>query len=151
MKSPSTLPNGRVLLQGMMLSRERLQDGSKAAVSIPLLKAILTVASSALPFDTEFYLAAYPDIREAYDAGRVVDVKAHFIEEGYFEGRLGTMPDIDEKFYKEMYPDVADAIASGQISSALDHYLRTGAAEGRCVNKAEWEASKYWRDLLGST
>ncbi|MGH7043164.1 MAG: hypothetical protein ACREFY_13685 [Acetobacteraceae bacterium] len=121
MNSPSNLPNGRVLLQGMMLSRERLQDGSRAAVSIPLLKAILTIASSKLPFDMEFYLSTYPDIRDAYNAGLVADVKAHFAEEGYFEGRLGAMPEIDEKFYRETYPDVADAIASGQVASAADH------------------------------
>jgi hypothetical protein len=92
------LPNGRVLLAGMTLTPERLRSGTKAAVSMRVLRAILLVAIAKLPFDGQFYLATYPDIKDAYYGGRISDLHEHFIEQGYLEGRLGTMPEFDERF-----------------------------------------------------
>jgi hypothetical protein len=135
-------------MDGMMLSRERLSTGSKAAVSIPVLKSILSIAIAALPFDEEFYLSTYPDIRNAINAGLIGDPKAHFVEEGYFEGRLGALPNFDEGFYKDTYPDVAVAIAKGEVRSAFDHYIGGGAVEGRSANRDDMEASKRWTSLL---
>ena len=102
----ATLPNGRVLLAGMMLTRERLRTGIKAAVSVPILRAILSAATAQLPFDEDFYLATYPDIKDAYSAGQIADLHEH-----YLEGRLGTMPEFDADFYMASYPDVAEALA----------------------------------------
>ncbi len=145
----NNLPNGRLLLDGLMMTRERLQSGSKAAVPLPVLRVILTVAISTLPFDQDFYLSTYPDVRDAFLSGQVADLKLHFIEEGYLEGRFGSRPDVDEAFYKENYPDVATAISRGDVNSCLDHYMHAGAFEGRFANATEMQTTKRWLELLG--
>lgn len=145
------LPNGKQLLDRLSLTQERLLAGTKIALPIPVLRLILTAAIAGLPFDRQFYLSAYPDIRDAFNSGEMPDVHRHFIETGYFEGRLACMPEVDEEFYKKTYPDVAAAIASGKMRSALDHYFLTGAAEGRHPNEHYAEASTFWRGLADRT
>lgn len=132
-----------------MLNQERLRTGSKAAISLPVLKAILVAATSAMPFDEDFYRLTYPDLRDAHESGVVADLRTHFIEEGYFEGRFGAKPDVDEQFYRETYPDVAAAVTKGDVKSALDHYIRAGAYEGRFANAEDMETIKRWSALLG--
>jgi hypothetical protein len=143
------LPNGALLLTLSVLSRERIQAGTKAAISLPILREIIMVAVSKLPFDEEFYLTAYEDIREAYNSGVVSDLRSHFIEEGYFEGRFGARPDVHADFYLETYPDVAQAIANKQVTSALEHYMRAGAAEGRFANPEDQQILTNWLTLGG--
>jgi hypothetical protein len=116
---------------------------------VQLLKELITIAAATLPFDLDFYLTTYPDIREAHDAGRIADPRKHFIEEGYIEGRFGSKPNVDEEFYKSTYPDVKDAIATGGVKSALDHYLGAGAFEGRCLNSESIASTKRWLAILG--
>jgi hypothetical protein len=145
------LPNGTKLMSGLMLSRERLNTGAKMAIPIPLLKSVLSIAIGALPFDERFYLSTYPDIRNALSAGLIDDPRAHFVEEGYFEGRLGALPDFDEAFYKATYPDVAAAIEKGDVGSAVDHYVGVGAAEGRSASRVDMEASRRWMFHLETT
>jgi hypothetical protein len=145
----NSLPNGQLLLEGLMLTRERFYAGSKAAIPLPVLRALLVVAVSTLPFDQEFYLSTYPDVRDAFLSEKVTDLKLHFIEEGYFEGRLGAKPDVDEEFYKENYPDIAAAIARGEVESGLVHYVQAGAFEGRFANSLDMQVTKRWLELLG--
>lgn len=149
MARSTSLPNGQFLLDCLMLNQERLRTGSKAAISLPVLKAILVAATSAMPFDEDFYRSTYSDLRDAHDSGHVADLRTHFIEEGYFEGRFGAKPEVDEQFYSETYPDVASAVAKGDVNSALDHYMRAGAYEGRFANAEDMDTIKRWRALLG--
>lgn len=146
----ANLPNGRILLEGMGFSLERLQTGSKGAVSLPILKALLCAAASSLPFDEEFYLSTYPDIRKAHETGKIKDLRVHFVEFGYLEGRMGAPPEFDEDFYKTTYPDVAVAIAKGDVKSAFDHYVYAGAFEGRHASASAMEANRRWSELLRS-
>jgi len=143
-----SLPHARVLLEAMLLTPERLKGGTKAAVTLPILRAILAAATAGMPFDREFYLATYGDVADACRSGQIRDPHAHFIEVGYIEGRQGTKPNVDETFYRKTYPDVAAAIGKGDIKSAYDHYLSTGAAEGRFPNEAYVEHIKYWHELF---
>ena len=145
----TSLPNGRFLLDCLVLNRERLRTGSKAAIPLAFLKAILVAATSAMPFDEDFYRSTYPDLRDAHESGDVADLKTHFTEEGYFEGRFGTEPNVDEQFYRETYPDVAAAITRGEVKSGLDHYMRAGAFEGRFANVEDMEMVKTWSALVG--
>jgi hypothetical protein len=82
-------------------------------------------------FDEAWYLETYPDIADAVRDGRVESARQHFIENGYFEGRLPAPPRIDEKWYLENYPDVAVAVESGVVVSAERHFQDTGYFEGR--------------------
>ena len=151
MGMPFDLPNGGLLLTLLMLSRERIQTGSKAAVSIPMLREVIMLAVSKLPFDEDFYLSTYNDIREAYQSGEVSNLRVHFMEEGYFEGRLGAMPDLDEVFYRETYPDVAEAITNNELESVMEHYIRAGAVEGRFANAEDRKIVTRWMKLGGKT
>ncbi len=148
MISQDRLPNGRILLDGMGFTLERLQTGSKAAVSLPVIRAILCIAAASLPFDREFYLSTYPDIRKAYESGKIKDLTTHFIEFGYFEGRMGAQPEFDEGFYLATYPDVAAALEKGAVASALEHYISSGSFEGRHANALAMETNKRWSELL---
>jgi len=107
------------------------------------------VAVSKLPFDEEFYLSTYPDLRMAHDSGDISDPKTHFIEAGYFEGRFGAEPKVDEEFYKEIYPDVAAAITNNDVGSALEHYMRAGALEGRFATPEDKHVMTRWLKLAG--
>lgn len=151
MKEPEGIPNGRLLMESIGLARERLAVGIKSKVAVPgaLLRQLLVIAASTLPFDVDFYLATYPDIREAHYAGRIADPRTHFIEEGYLEGRFGSKPNIDEEYYKTTYPDVKAAIATGDLESALAHYLRAGAFEARFPNSESVAHVKFWMAILG--
>jgi GT2 family glycosyltransferase len=71
-------------------------------------------------FDAAFYLAAYPDVREAGS-----DPIVHFLRVGAREGRMPN-PLFDPAFYVRTYPDVAQA-----GTNPLLHYIDSGAREGR--------------------
>lgn len=145
------VPNGRPFLGSLLLSPERLRSGSKAAIPIPALRAILELVVASLPFDQKFYAETYSDLAEAHKAGQIPDLHRHYVKEGYFEGRFGTKPEIDEEFYKRMYPDVAAAVASGELESGYDHYLRAGAIEGRFASRADMDAWEDWLRILSRT
>jgi hypothetical protein len=141
-------PNGRLLMEGLGFNLQRLRGGGKAAVPLPLMQAILSVAAASLRFDPEFYLATYADVRQAYEGGNIKDLREHFIEVGYFEGRMGARPEFDENFYMTQYPDVAAAIARGEVRSAFDHYIQAGSFEGRHATELAIESNKWWSEHL---
>jgi hypothetical protein len=149
MNELSILPNGRVLLDALMLTPEMLHVLPKVPIPAAALRALLKAVISQVPFDENFYAATYPDLAQAKESGAIADLRTHFRDHGYFEGRLGAKPEVDEEFYKEMYPDVAAAIARGEIGSASDHYMGAGGAEGRFANPAQMQACRQWQEILG--
>ena len=81
--------------------------------------------------DDDWYLAQYPDVAEAVAAGRLQSPKQHFLDDGYFEGRLPFPLAVDEAWYLEQNPDVAESIREGRIESATQHFVDDGYREGR--------------------
>ena len=71
-------------------------------------------------FDSDWYLAQYPDV-----AASGVNPLEHFVVSGAFEGR-DPSPFFDSDWYLAQYPDVA---ASGM--NPLEHFVVSGAFEGR--------------------
>ena len=142
------LPHIDLLLRGLRIGRERLLGNSKVAVDARLVRALIQSAVAHSPFDPAFYRATYPDIEQAYAAGKIPDLHRHFIETGYFEGRCGAAPVFDEAFYVLTYRDVARALKQGDIASAQEHYIRSGAAEGRNPSPSLTSEVAYWSDLL---
>src|SRR5579871_2470884 len=132
----------------MRINRERLNSRSKIAIDAKLLRLILQNLVSHMPFSGEFYRSTYADIAAAAAAGQIPDLHRHFVETGYFEGRLGDPSDVDEPFYLACYPDVATAIARGEVGSAAEHYVRSGAAEGRVPSRALQPEVDAWMRLL---
>ncbi|MBU6498638.1 MAG: hypothetical protein KGJ41_10160 [Rhodospirillales bacterium] len=143
MRAGEYVPHIDLLLQALRINRERLSSKSKIAIDARLLRALLAGLAAAQPFSEAFYLETYPDIAEAFAAGQIDDLQRHFVDHGFFEGRLGAAPQVDEEYYVSAYEDVAGAVRRGDVASGMEHYLRSGAAEGRVPNarlKPEIEA-----------
>lgn len=94
---------------------------------VKLLKTII----QGLEVDEDWYARSYEDIGEAVRAGAIRSARDHFMNDGYFEGRLPFQIKVDEEWYLAKYPDVVDGIARGLLASAQDHFERDGYREGR--------------------
>ena len=148
MPSPTYVPHIDLLLSALRVSRERLASKSKVAIDTELLRNLLQLAVASLPFDARFYATTYPDIAAAQKAGTIPDLRRHFVEQGFLEGRAGAEPRVDERYYLALYPDVVEAIARGDVASATEHYRRAGAAEGRVPSAAARDDIDHWNRLL---
>jgi hypothetical protein len=142
------VPHVDLLLQALRVNRERLNSKSKIAIDAKLLRTLLQTMVSSLEFSEEFYLETYPDIAEAYAAGQIPDLRRHFIDLGFFEGRMGFPPAVDEAYYTSLYKDVGAAVQRGEITSATEHYLRSGASEGRIPNAQMKPVVDSWSSVL---
>ena len=92
--------------------------------------------------------AHYPDIAEAYAAGTIPDLQQHYIETGFFEGRLGAPPAVDEALLYLPLQGRRPGGDPGRIASATEHYLRQGAAEGRIPNPQIKREVDFWVSIL---
>src|SRR4051812_8296500 len=72
---------------------------------------ILKILLRSVAVDEAWYLSQYPDIAEAVAGGELKSARQHFIDTGYFEGRLPGPLKVDEAWYLSEYPDVAEGIA----------------------------------------
>jgi len=81
--------------------------------------------------DEAWYLDQYPDVRQAITEGKIASARQHFIDNGYFEGRLPFPIDVDDKWYQREYADVAESIRKGAESSSQAHFVGDGYKEGR--------------------
>lgn len=148
MLSADYLPHISLLLQAMRVNQDRLNSKSKIAIDAKLLRALLQTIVAKLPFSAEFYAETYPDLADAYDAGKIPDLHGHFIESGFFEGRVGAPPPVDEAYYIGLYRDVATAVERGDVLSGTEHYVRAGAAEGRIPNARLKPVVDHWNGIL---
>ena len=148
MQSLDYVPHVDLLLQALRINRERLNSKSKIAIDAKLLRTLLQSLVERMEFSEEFYLETYPDIAEAYAAGQIPDLRRHFIDLGFFEGRVGFPPGVDEAYYTGLYKDVGAAVERGDIASAAEHYLRSGAAEGRVPNARLKPVIDGWTSVL---
>jgi hypothetical protein len=142
------VPHIELFLHALRINRERLNSKSKVAVDAKLLKALLKTIVQCAPFSEEYYLETYPDIAAAWAAGQIPDPRRHYIEFGYFEGRVGAPPPVDEAYYTSLYKDVGQAMLSGEIKTAAEHYEDSGCAEGRIPNAQLKPIIDEWAELL---
>lgn len=142
------VPHIELLLQALRINRERLNSKSKIAIDAKLLRTLLQALAEALPFSAEFYADTYPDIAEAQASGQITDLKRHFVELGFFEGRCGAPPPVDEAYYLSQYKDIEAAVQRGDVKSGAEHYLRSGAAEGRIPSAALKPVVDGWVSVL---
>jgi len=142
------VPHIDQFLRALRVNKERLASKSKIAIDAKLLRMLLQALAETLEFSEEFYLANNPDVADAYTKGQIADLKAHFVELGYFEGRTGGPPPVDEAFYTSTYADVAEAVRRGDVKSGAEHYMRSGAAEGRVPSAALKPRIEAWAMTL---
>src|SRR5271167_4374756 len=87
---------------------ERLKEaGEEVSVPREILTRLLDLYISCWDFDEDWYLATYPDIKDAVDQGLFTSGWAHFRTVGYLEGRFGYQPVVDADWYTSAYPDIA--------------------------------------------
>jgi hypothetical protein len=80
--------------------------------------------------------------------GSVESARLHYIGFGYFEGRLGATPEVDERWYLRSYPDVGSAVRAGQLASATEHFTVIGASEGRSPSSRYENDATQWKKAL---
>lgn len=94
---------------------------------INLLKTML----AGIDVNEEWYLQTYDDIARAVREGLIKSAKQHFVDDGYFEGRMPFPIDVDERWYLQRNPDVAESVRRGIIESGQAHFQEDGYREGR--------------------
>ena len=142
------VPHIDLFLRALRINRERLDSKSKVAIDAKLVKALLRTIVECAPFSEQFYLETYPDIAEAYAAGGIADLKQHYVEHGYFEGRIGAPVDVDEEYYANHNEDVVAAMTRGNLESITQHYQQSGYAEGRIPSAALESVVEEWLSVL---
>ena len=81
--------------------------------------------------DEAWYLEHYQDIALAIEQGSIQSAQIHFVNDGYFEGRMPFPIQVDERFYLEQNSGVADFVRKGMLESGQQHFDENGYAEGR--------------------
>ncbi|MBC7986180.1 MAG: glycosyltransferase [Sphingomonadaceae bacterium] len=79
-------------------------------------------------FDRDYYLRAYPDIRDASENKRVSPVE-HFLRHGMFEMRNPNKY-FDTRFYLDRHPSVVDDIKQFGFAGPFEHFLAIGSKRG---------------------
>ncbi|MBV9735715.1 MAG: hypothetical protein JO209_07370 [Acidisphaera sp.] len=105
--------------------------GPPRAVSVDAIKEVIRLLLRSVPVDEAWYRGRYEDVAAAIKAGMYRSAKHHFVEEGYFEGRLPAAQQIDERWYIRQNQDVAEGLRNGDFASAQEHFLKFGYQEGR--------------------
>jgi hypothetical protein len=81
--------------------------------------------------DERWYLERYPDIADAIEQGKVQSARVHFVNDGYFEGRMPFPIHVDERYYLSQNKGVAEYVRKGMLESGQQHFDENGYAEGR--------------------
>ena len=141
-------PSYEQLLKSGGQTRASVEAAKKVTVPLKLFEFLMQVALTSADFDVEHYLAMNPDIRDAMKKGSEISPHQHYISYGYFEGRKGGLPKVDDAWYLRTYPDVAAAVKSGGVRSATEHFEIMGAGEGRAPSQELSDVAVKWKALL---
>ena len=129
--NPASAPlPARLMLQRLEIRQIELRQKT-VSVNSEFLRHLMTEIARTHRFDAQFYLATYPDVEAAHIAGDITNLHQHYLQSGYFEGRLPHEPAFDPKWYFEHYPDLAGSYSADDKAGLHRHYLDTGMAEGR--------------------
>jgi hypothetical protein len=107
-------------------------------------------------FDEDYYLAQYPWLQPAIDAGVIQSGRDHFEKFGQAAGLTQVSRYFDEATYLAGNPDIAALVRtpnnpSAPFATGLDHFIQYGYEEGRTRVSAEYDEAFYLannRDLL---
>jgi hypothetical protein len=92
---------------------------------------IIKMFTSVADVDERWYIRQYEDIAEVVREGKLPSGRRHFVDDGYFEGRLPFPMRVDEQWYLTQNPDVAEDVRKGAIASGQAHFDEFGYREGR--------------------
>ncbi len=103
------------------------RDGVNVSVELKKLKLLIRYILEREPFDEAWYIETYSDVADAIREGRAESARVHYVENGYFEGRLPGLIDFDAAKYVEQNPDLTGMTTE----EATKHFIFTGYSEGR--------------------
>ncbi|WP_296712615.1 hypothetical protein [Rhodoblastus sp.] len=133
MYNPSYVTIARAI--GAPDAADDLLDDGNITVRKKALRLLLQYIALSCDYNEDYYLQNNDDIAEAYEAGQGTDLRKHYREHGFFEGRKAAKVDFDEDWYLKTYADVAASVAEGDFSSGLAHFLARGEIEMRSPNE----------------
>jgi hypothetical protein len=145
------VPPYQVLLEELRPASSAPREADDIVIPRVMFELMLRLLVEKMPFDKEDYLKRNPDVAEALSQGKIKDARQHFITKGYFEGRVGGAPRVDEKWYQRRYADVAVALEDGGIASATDHYVDSGTREWRSPTQSEEPLVNEWKRVASAT
>jgi len=102
-----------------------------ASVSYDAFLKIIKMYVATLDVDECWYLRQNMDIAKVVAEGGLPSGRRHFVDDGYFEGRLPFPIKVDEQWYLAQNPDVAEDVRKGVIASGQAHFDAFGYCEGR--------------------
>ena len=99
-------------------------------------------------FDEKYYLAQYPWVKPAIDAGVIKSGLEHFQKFGEAGGLTKVSRYFDEATYLAGNPDIAALVRtpnnpSAPFATGLDHFIQYGYEEGRTRVSAEYDEAFY--------
>ncbi len=121
-------PCVKVLLPSLVLD----EVTNSVTMTVDEFRSLINFALEAVTVDEDWYIARYPDIRDAVASrGSKTYASEHYRAHGFLEGRLPHDPVVDEAWYRKSYPDVDEAIRLGHETDAKSHFIDKGYYEGR--------------------
>jgi hypothetical protein len=103
----------------------------RVSMSYDSFLKIIKMFTASLDMDEAWYLRSNQDIAKVVQEGRLSSGRRHFIDDGYFEGRLPFPIKVDEQWYLAQNADVAEDVHKGVIASGQAHFDEFGYREGR--------------------
>jgi hypothetical protein len=99
-------------------------------------------------FDEQYYLAQYPWVKPAIDAGVIQSGREHFEKFGQAAGLTQVSRYFDEETYLSQNPDIALLVRSANnpnapFASGLDHFIQFGYDEGRTQVSPDYDEAIY--------
>ena len=123
------LPPFELIRRSLDISTERGE--LRVNLSYEAFVDILRTMIRGIEVDDAWYVRTYEDIGKAIKDGLVRSAKQHFVNDGYFEGRLPFPMRVDERWYQQTYADIGDSVRKGIIASGQAHFDEDGYREGR--------------------
>jgi hypothetical protein len=136
------------LLKAIGMTRAEFESSTEVKIPTELFKLLLKVAVANSDFNKAGYMKANPDVAAAVRSGSPEDAQIHYVGFGFFEGRGGATPEVDDPWYLRTYTDVAEGIKAGQTASAAEHFHVIGASEGRSPSARYVAAAEQWKQAL---
>ncbi|MEP6516088.1 calcium-binding protein [Microcoleus vaginatus] len=99
-------------------------------------------------FDEKYYLAQYPWVKPAIDAGVIKSGREHFEKFGQAGGLTKVSRYFDEATYLAGNPDIAALVRTpnnpnAPFATGLDHFIQYGYEEGRTRVSPEYDEAFY--------
>jgi hypothetical protein len=99
-------------------------------------------------FDEQYYLAQYPWVQSAIDAGIITSGRDHFETFGQAAGLTQVSRYFDEATYLAGNPDIASLVRTpnnpnAPFATGLDHFIQYGYEEGRTRVSPEYDETFY--------